>query len=140
MLGFSKNNDEKSSRAIALRFGLFESKKQAFDYFFAHEGKSAEEAERLADIIARARGVPDFPREPENAFDKIKSYAKQANELYNEYPKTGEFIAGVLVGGAASLGGAIVGSKISETKPPAEKCEINNNVEPIEINYETESV
>lgn len=112
---------------MAQKFGFFNSKKDAFDYFFIYEGKSVEEAEKLATTIANARGVPDIAETPKSSIDKVKSLIKQGNDLYQEYPKVGEFLVGLISGAATSLVGVAVGSKIeqNEEKPNYEIESIN---------------
>ena len=72
---------------------------------------------------------------PKNTLEKVKGWVKQGSELYNEYPKIGDFLIGLISGAATSLGGVAIGSQISETKTDEPKHELNINVEPQEINF-----
>ena len=133
MTFFKQNSsDETKLRAYAHRCGAFDCKKSAFDYFFITEGKSIEEAERLADILAKARNIPDIPTPAAGTFDKIKSYIKQGQELATENPKVTDFLIGLVSGAITSIGGVAVGSKIAETKSEV-RNDININLEPKEI-------
>jgi len=126
-----KAKDDVKLRALAHQQGAFNSKMGAFDYFFIVEGKSAEEAQHLANIVTSARGVPEKIEPALNTFEKIKNYIRQGNELATENPRITDFLIGLFSGAVTSLGGAVVGSKISENTES--KYEINNNVEPKEL-------
>ena len=81
--------------------------------------------------------LPEVAEMPKNTLEKVKGWVKQGSELYDEYPKIGDFLIGLVSGAAASLGGVAVGSKISDNNNAADeqKHELNNNVEPQEINF-----
>jgi hypothetical protein len=129
---FTFNNENSKLRAYAHKSGAFESKKTAFDYFFLFEGKSVEEAEKLAEIVTKARGVPEVPVVPPSGFDKVKSYIGQATELAKDNPKITDFLLGLLSGAVTSLGGVAVGSKLAQESTPPVQHEFNN-IEPQEI-------
>jgi len=157
MLDFLKNKNELSEtqvqaevkaridseqirmRSFALKNGVFNSKKSAFDYYYIFEGKSVEEADRLATAITAARGVPEITETPASTLDKIKGWIKQGNDLYSEYPKIGDFIFGLISGAVTSLGGVAVGSSIAENKAVEQRYEFNNDV-PKEIENEVNAV
>jgi len=139
MFKFKTDKEEIKLRAYALKNGAFESKKSAFDYFFVYEGKSVEEAEKLAATVAASRGVPDIPIAPNNTMDKVKIWIKQGTDIYNEYPKLGEFVVGLISGAATSLLGVAAGNKLAEKKTDEPVHELNN-VEPIEINDNAEPI
>ena len=120
---------EAKLRAFAYKSGVFDSKKSAFDYFYLC-GKDIEEAERLASIMASARGIPDVPQAAETWADKIKKLLKQGSDLATENPKIAEFLIGLVGGAATSLTGVAVGNAISENEP---KHEFSNE-QPKEIN------
>ena len=117
-------------RALALKNGMFNSKKSAFDYYYFYEGQTVEEADRLSKLVVDARGVNEIAEIPKSTMDKVKGWVKQGSELYNEYPKVGDFIIGLLSGAATSLMGVAVGSKISEPAPQEHEIE---NIEPKDI-------
>jgi len=53
-----------NKRSAAYQNGAFNSRRSSFDYFYIVEGRSIEDATRMADIIVQARGVPDEPPKP----------------------------------------------------------------------------
>ena len=117
-------------RAYAYKSGAFDNKKSAFDYFFIIENKDIEEANRLAELMASARGIPDVPQAAETWADKIKKLLKQGSDLATENPKIAEFLIGLVGGAATSLTGVAVGNAISENET---KHEFSNE-QPKEIN------
>jgi|GEM_PF-6724708 hypothetical protein len=131
MFGIKTNSEETKLRAYAHRSGAFDSKKSAFDYFYIFEGKTVEEAEKMATIIAAARNVPEVPEAPAGTIDKVKEYIKQGQELASENPKITDFLLGLLSGVVSSLGGVVVGSKVSE--PQEKKPNLNSNAKPKEV-------
>ena len=130
MFGLKNNTEEGRLRAFAKQNGAFDSKKGAFDYFFFIEGKTVEEAERLANVVAAARNVPDAPVIPAGGLDKVKGYVKQGVELASEYPQITDFVVGLLGGALTSLTGVVVGNKISESNQPEQRADIDTNAEP----------
>lgn len=116
MFGSGDKKDEARLRAYALKSGAFDSKKTAFDYFFIFEGKSAEEAERLAERIASARGVPDSPAPKPTIVDKAKNFIRQGADLASENPKVADFLFGLVSGAVTTAFGVKVGSDISTTE------------------------
>ena len=125
--------DNSKLRAYYHRQGVFNSKASAFDYFFFIEGKTPEEASKLAATVAESRGVPDLAPAPESWADKIKGLIKQGNELASENPKIAEFLIGLVSGAATSLTGVFVGNKIALNENQPAKYDIDTSVEPKEI-------
>ena len=132
---FFNNNKDKDNlklRAFYHRQGAFNSKASAFDYFFFVEGKTPDEAEKLANTIASCRGVPDIAPPAESWVDQLKRLIKQGNDIASENPKITEFVVGLVSGAAASLTGVVVGNKVSNENQAETKYEIDNS-EPKEI-------
>jgi len=139
MFNSSKESEETKMRALALKNGMFDSKRSTFDYYYFYEGKSAEESERLSTLVISARGIPEVPEAPKSTMDKIKVWVDQGTKIYKEYPQVSEFVIGLISGAATSLLGVAVGNKVSEKKDDEPVAELNN-VEPLEINDNAEPI
>lgn len=124
--------DEPRLRAYALKSGAFDSKKTAFDYFFIYEGKSAEEAEQLAERVSSARGVPEQPEPQKNAMDKAREWIKQGTEIASENPKIADFLIGLIGGAVTTAFGVKVGSDVA-TNADTSTHEIDTTTEAKEI-------
>jgi len=110
-----ERNDTQRLRAYAHKSGAFDSKKTAFDYFFLIEGKSIEEAEKLANTIAQARGVPDILPPKPSGIDKAKSIFSEVKKIADDNPRLTEVFLGFASGAIASLGGVFVGSSVADS-------------------------
>ena len=131
---FTKGNETQRLRAYAYKSGAFESKQTAFDHFLVVEGKEIEEAERLANIIAQARNVPDTVAPPPSGIDKVKNLISEGTKLANENPRVTELVVGVVSGLISALGGVVVGSSVSkESEQPKEEIKIDETADVVEI-------
>lgn len=99
----------------------FRTRSEAFDYLFTslvEDGvdmeTAATRASTFADIVAKNKGLPDFPEKPKSAIEKGVGYLQQVLVIKKEHPEIWDFVAG-LAGGAI---GAIAGVKTAEE--PAE--------------------
>lgn len=127
-----EGTDEAKLRAYAYKNGAFDNKKSAFDFFFVVEGRSIEDAEKLANILASARGIPAEPLPNVGIVDKVKSIIKQGSELANENPKITDFLIGLISGAASSLTGVAIGNNLNEKTDTVVNHEFSNE-EPKEI-------
>jgi len=145
---FKETEEEKTSevkdvskmRELAAKSGMFNSKRGTFDYYHIFEGYSVEESKRLSELVIEARGITEVPQEaPKSFVEKAKIIIKQGSDIYNEYPKLGEFVVGLISGAATSLLGVAAGNKLTEKKTDEQVYELNN-VEPIELTENAESL
>ena len=129
------SKDDMRLRVFAHKSGAFNSRKSAFDYFFFIEGRSIEEAERLAGIVASARSLPEQPEPPENFADKAKRVIGQCSQLMNENPRISDFVIGLLSGAVTSLAGVSIGAKANagNESSAAPAHDIDTDSEPKEI-------
>lgn len=95
----------------------FRTRSEAFDYLFTslvEDGvdmeTAATRASDFADIVARNKGLPDFPEKPKSAIEKGVGYLQQVLVIKKDHPEIWDFVAG-LAGGAI---GAIAGVKSAE--------------------------
>jgi len=131
--------DVSKMRELAEKSGMFNSKRGAFDYYHIFEGYSVEEAKRLAELVIEARGINEAAEAPKTTIDKVKILIKQGSDIYNEYPKLGEFVVGLISGAATSLLGVAAGNKLAEKKTDESVHELNN-VEPLELTENAEPI
>ena len=116
---------EREQRMYHYSQGWFDSKARAFDYYHLIECKPPEEAERLASIIAQARGVPDVAKPKPTGIEKAKSLLKEVQTFASENPKITEFGLGLLGGFVSSLGGVGFGAAVANASHEQSQQVIN---------------